>query len=267
MKRPFDDQQIRRYLLAELEGYERTAFDEEILGNDEFFEVVQAVEDELIDEYVLEDLSPAERERFETYFLTTADRRRRTELARLLRERATRVGRSSWVWWARAAAVLVALLIPGAILMWNRQPSSPVPRADAPASPATPSVSTPAAPDAPDAAAVAVVALASGSLRDLQGAAPVTIGPEVGTLRLQLELAPDLVAAPNVVSIETPDGGVVWTSSISAQPAPESDTLPVDVPADVLGAGDYLVVLYLDDAGRRDTVAEYTLSIRRGSRQ
>ena len=42
----------------------------------------------------------------------------------------------------------------------------------------------------------------------------------------------------------------------------EDPPLVVDVPAEVLGRGDYLVFLYLEDAGRRQIVAEYAFPIR-----
>jgi hypothetical protein len=70
-----------RYLLGEISEEEQQRVEEQYIGNNEFFERLLVVEDELIDRYVRHQLSNHERERFEMYFLRTPARRKRLEFA------------------------------------------------------------------------------------------------------------------------------------------------------------------------------------------
>jgi CHAT domain-containing protein/Tfp pilus assembly protein PilF len=79
---PEDGVTIREYLLDTLAGEEqRERVEERLLTDDEYFEELEIVKEELIDEYVSGTLKKAERERFEKYFLTTHDRHRDVRLA------------------------------------------------------------------------------------------------------------------------------------------------------------------------------------------
>jgi hypothetical protein len=285
MNRPPDEHTIRRYLLAELEESDVAAVDESILGDDEFFEFVRAIEEDLIAEYVAGDFSPAERERFERCFLTSSDRRRRTEVARLLSERGDGVvsppdagprgsgkpARSRWVRAVRmladqrlAAAIAVGITV-GGMLWWSTRPSSPDQEASAPTVTPTSPASEPSIPARPGSAVVLAVSLTSGLVRGAGPEEPVVLTPEVQTVQLRLEREQGFTATPNVVSIETPEGRAVWDGAVVVLPgAAADDPLVIDVPADALGTADYLVFLYLDEAGQRLTLGEYALSIRRG---
>jgi hypothetical protein len=77
-----NDKFRRRFLLGELSEKEQAMCEEQYFSQDEFFEQLQAVETELVDEYVNEELSPTERARFEKRFLTSPEQRRRVEFAR-----------------------------------------------------------------------------------------------------------------------------------------------------------------------------------------
>src|ERR1051325_11469042 len=79
-----DEKTIRQYLLGELDEAEMSVFEERLMTDDELFEMLRVVEDELIDEAAAGELSAAERARFEQYFLATPDRRARLELSRAL---------------------------------------------------------------------------------------------------------------------------------------------------------------------------------------
>lgn len=74
----------RRYLLGDLLPEERRPLEERVLTDGDFLEYLSAVEDDLIDEYVRGDLSGRERERFESFFLVTAERRRKVQFASAL---------------------------------------------------------------------------------------------------------------------------------------------------------------------------------------
>ncbi|MBI3950501.1 MAG: hypothetical protein HY314_08615 [Acidobacteria bacterium] len=79
-----DERLIVRYLLGELLEAEQIRLEERFFTDEEYFERLQAVEDDLIDDYVRGELSRRERERFEIYFLASPGRRERVEFARAL---------------------------------------------------------------------------------------------------------------------------------------------------------------------------------------
>jgi hypothetical protein len=76
--------EIRRFLLGEMSEDERSAFEEKFVENDELFERIRVVEDELIESYIRQTLSPVEKEKFEQSFLKTEQRRRRVEFTRTM---------------------------------------------------------------------------------------------------------------------------------------------------------------------------------------
>jgi hypothetical protein len=133
--------QLRHYLLGELDEHERARVEEQYFGDDGAFDELLVVEDELIDAYVADRLTPAEQRRFEKLFLTTPSRRERVAFARSLRKTVTpstmaegrsrgehtkRFSLSDWwrstgAWrWSMAAAT-VALLIGASWLAVERR--------------------------------------------------------------------------------------------------------------------------------------------------
>jgi hypothetical protein len=87
VKRTFgSDQTIIRYLLNELSADDLARFEEAYLSDDSLFEQVQALEEELIEDYVKGNLSGRERHHFELHYLASDQRRARIETARQLDE-------------------------------------------------------------------------------------------------------------------------------------------------------------------------------------
>src|ERR1043166_8772072 len=74
---------IRSYLLGEADEGERQAVETMILTNDELFEELLVVEDEVIDAYLNQKLNPEVRSRFEKYFLATPERFEQLQFARV----------------------------------------------------------------------------------------------------------------------------------------------------------------------------------------
>jgi CHAT domain-containing protein len=71
-----DRNTLRRYLLGELTQEEQLSpVEERLLAEDSFFEEFQLVKEDLIDQYVTQQLTPEDRRRFEQHFLVTAERR------------------------------------------------------------------------------------------------------------------------------------------------------------------------------------------------
>jgi hypothetical protein len=75
---------IQRYLLGELTEADQTAIERELLADREQFDLVCAVEDDLIDGYLRGKISRADRERFESHYLASAYNRERMATAKIL---------------------------------------------------------------------------------------------------------------------------------------------------------------------------------------
>jgi hypothetical protein len=73
-----------RYLLGDLPARERDTLEEGYFFDNDRWDQLLAIENELIDTYVCGGLSPAERERFETHFMASPAKRQRVEFACLL---------------------------------------------------------------------------------------------------------------------------------------------------------------------------------------
>jgi hypothetical protein len=83
-KQTYDDRLLARYLLADLSPDERERLDEMSIADDEFASCLSAVENDLVDAYVRDELSPADRERFRSSYLSSAKRRQKMEFAEAL---------------------------------------------------------------------------------------------------------------------------------------------------------------------------------------
>jgi hypothetical protein len=75
---------IARYLLGELSEEQQLAVEDRAFADKKYLASITAVENDLIDEYVRNELSASDRQRFEKQFLASAERRKRVEFARAL---------------------------------------------------------------------------------------------------------------------------------------------------------------------------------------
>ena len=73
---------IKKYLLGQLAGADLAEIERRLLTDDEFYEEVQIMEDELVDEYVNSELSADERRLFEKNFLADPESRSKLRLGR-----------------------------------------------------------------------------------------------------------------------------------------------------------------------------------------
>ena len=81
---------LRRYLLGGLSVRERVRLEERYFKNDDLFEKIGAVEEELVDAYVRRHLSESESRLFEENYLSSDRRRDKVRMARELLEYATK---------------------------------------------------------------------------------------------------------------------------------------------------------------------------------
>lgn len=79
-----NEQLLSRYLLGQLSEADQTAVEERFLGDDEYYQQLLVIEDELRCAYAKGSLPPAEREQFEKRFLIFPDERQRVEVARAM---------------------------------------------------------------------------------------------------------------------------------------------------------------------------------------
>ena len=79
-----NEAEIRRFLLGEMPETERSAFETRFVADESLFEQISVAEDELIESYLRETLSPAEKTNFEREFLATEPRRQRVAFTRTL---------------------------------------------------------------------------------------------------------------------------------------------------------------------------------------
>ncbi|MBI3653008.1 MAG: hypothetical protein HY231_18435 [Acidobacteria bacterium] len=98
-----EDKLINRFLLGEVADEQKAQVEELFFNDDEFFDSMLAMEDELIDDYVQGALSQRERQLFATHFLNSAERRNRVEFAQALWQTAEQ---------ASATPTVKALLLP-----------------------------------------------------------------------------------------------------------------------------------------------------------
>lgn len=80
-----DKHEMRNYLLGNLDAERRAAIEESILCDPGVYEELLVAEEELIDQYLTNNLSPSERQHFDTHFLITAERQKNLRFGRLLR--------------------------------------------------------------------------------------------------------------------------------------------------------------------------------------
>ncbi|MDX6500942.1 MAG: hypothetical protein QOG23_4202 [Blastocatellia bacterium] len=147
-----DHNRIRRYLLGKLADSEKEQIEQELLANDDLFEEILIVEEELADEYVAGKLSREEQAAFEKHFLATPERQQNLRFAQalnryvraeanreLVRAEANRelnptpVPPVYWAprsWIGRVAAVVAVIAVAAAL--WLLIPRSQTPRSFAP---------------------------------------------------------------------------------------------------------------------------------------
>jgi hypothetical protein len=76
--------ELRQYLLGELSLEGQVSVEQQLFLNSGYAQLAQAVEDDLIDEYVHNDLSATEREKFESHFLGDPERKLDLKIAQAL---------------------------------------------------------------------------------------------------------------------------------------------------------------------------------------
>ena len=85
-----DEKVIREHLLGNLTEEELSRAEERLLADDDYFELLNVMEEELIDDYISGDLTDEDRKQFEAHFLSTPARRDKLRFAQTLKEYVSR---------------------------------------------------------------------------------------------------------------------------------------------------------------------------------
>lgn len=244
------DDRLIAYLLGELRGKEKDSLEQQYFQDDDLFEYLRAMEDELIDRYLQGKLSAHQHRRFERYFLASPLRRERVESAKALMAavapaaiRATE--RRSWQihWKALSWSFACAALVLVAGISWLTLRNINLQNQLAATSLALrqrehelQSRATPAGP-------LAMSFFLAPVERDLGSSNRLIVPAEVRTLNLVVDLPGPSKPAYRAV-FRTPDGDQVGASTdISVSPSQMGVSLTIKIPAAVLSPGTYVVTL------------------------
>jgi hypothetical protein len=272
----------RRYLLGEASDEESTVLEQEYLAHDDAIDRIAAAEDDLIEDYLANQLTAAERDRFERSYLASPQHRVRVETIRRLMARGAeapvqtpaplpfpsaaskskRVMRPAQTpWLALAASLLLAGAVAIALFTMSgrRQPQV---AQNQPPQPSTPAPSTPNPP--PASVRVFALTVSPVTVRSSGSETPPALVP-AGTGMLIIRLERDASAGtltPRRASIRTVAGVEVWQGPVTEDPQPmHGIAARLDVPA--VPADDYLIALYgTDRTGAEREMAQYFLRLR-----
>ena len=278
-----NNERLRNYLLGDVSEEERASFEVRFFSDEESADQAFVAEEEFIEEYLRNELSPENRKRFEAAYLTQPRRRERVLAMKAVMAAATAEGESLaesptpsfwasiaaffsfenvFARYALAAVVLLVLVFGGWFLFRRlgretepqlaRQGEPPIQVESPPPSSSplpSPGVS-PARQPSPSPSAVkeagptfTTIVLSPSLVRDPAAANKLTIAPSVRQVRLQLGLERNDYQS-YLVRVTTVDGKTVWESKrATVQPGSAGNSISVSIPANLLPTNDYLVEL------------------------
>jgi hypothetical protein len=263
----------RRYLLGQASDEECAVLEQEYFERDDAVDRISAAEDDLIEDYLSNDLGSSERDWFERTYLSVPHHRVRVDMIRRLMAQASRSGSAqpapvaapSWNRVARPApwlAMAATLLIAAAVGWWMLSPFG-APQPQIAANP--PSPSTPAAPErTPSAPRTFALTIAPVAVRSGAGSPAVVIpaGTEVVVIRLESDADARRLTARRA-AIRTVAGVAVWQGPVTADGHAPAVAARLDVPVASLPADDYLVTLYgTNPSGVEQEWNQYYLRVR-----
>jgi anti-sigma factor RsiW len=240
-----DDDAIARYLLGLLSDEERSAVQERLFQDEDYFDRIRAKEYELLDAYSRGEMPASERALLESSLLASAEGRRALDFARGLAAVQTRAGKRRAPYLLIAAVVVVATAT-GLLFTLRKDHKSVETRT-------APPISAPKAQPA-TAPVVFSVLLTPGATRGGGEIKRLAIPPGTDLVQLQLDLEGDhhpVYAA----TLKTTSGTQVWEQSGLN---PQSDgSILCRVPDNVFKSGSYELALTAAASGRSPEVVAY----------
>jgi hypothetical protein len=271
------DPRVTRYLLGEMQEEEQVRLEEELFFDEDGYQQLLAVEDELRYEYAQGWLTASQRKAFQKRFVRTAEDRRKVAVAGEVLAKVREVSaerapaHSDQKWWQALADLLMprapairfafgaaamALLTVGSwsvyrtVLLNDRLETQSKQLAQERARSAGLENQLAQVKPAP----MLGFLLAPGLVRDGEGQKPLRIPADAGTVRLQLDVKKQVSYKTYRVEIQTLDGTRVSSA--------ESATAVIEVPASALRADDYVAALKgVTAAGAVEDVGEYYFTV------
>jgi hypothetical protein len=248
-------QKIREYLLGKSSSEDSAFVEERLLGDDEFYQQLLVVEDELFDQYLAGSLPEADKGPFENYFLATPERREKLRFTRNLTKYVSRAGADvappvavevtptpkRFSFWpnpivayslAAAAVVVVALVGLTTFRSWNAPPHT---------------------------SKTLAVELMPGLTRGDEGIKQINVTTDTATVELQLR-------APNISTYQTYRAilQTIAGNEISRQDnlSASNDRVICPIPATLLKPGDYSLKLSgLNEQKEYEDIARYNFRV------
>jgi len=290
----FSDEAVRRFLLGELSAAEQPLFEQGLFTDVGLDARVRLAELDLADDYAYGRLNGAERELLEEKFLVSADRQRKVEVSRVLRDRFASVvvveGKATFVAglrslfgftrpaWRIAFGVLILLILFGTVWLVIKEPriASQITNRIIPRRSTPPSAPREAGHPTNTSMPEHQITPSPMPIHDQTAASPVSVSialmPAVSpqtsempaldlpkgdqdVVRLQLALKPDQTG-PYREELVTIEGSSVFGAE-SLKPIDSRAGINFDVPARLLKTGDYQIKLSRVDGGSKGSVASY----------
>ena len=253
-----NDDRLIRYLLQDLPGSERLQVEKEYFTDDRVEEQLEALEDELMYDYLQGKLDPARAELFEKRLLPQPRFRERAEFAQLLASRiphpASRIAHPASPYLRAAVFVLLALcawLLSDVVRLRKEVQIAKEKLAARKEAPVLP-------PPAP----VLAFLLKPGAQRDGGAGARLIVAAGAAEMQLQLELPAGADPASCSAELLPPTGSAVWNGPVKIVSTPSGKAALVTVPLGKVGENDYQLILYDVRAGADSVeIADYTFTL------
>ena len=240
-----DTEILRRYLLGSLAPESRAAVEDQLCSDDRiFWERLSLVEDELIDDYVAEDLDGKEEAGIKRHFVWTLERLEKLNFARALKAHVDAIEASEWseldfsptpppFWqrllaplpapaWSVAAAAMLLLVLPS--LFWQLAPLG----------------------DGNEVSALLTPGQTRGAGEELNRV-PIPAGATL--VKLQMDLAIDEYSSYRAELYLAAGDEIMIQSNLEAQSIETARAVTLVLPAELLPPGDYFVRLSGVSAG------------------
>lgn len=263
---------IRHYLLGQATQEDSARLEEQLLTDGAFFQELLIVEDELIDQYLGDELAPAERQSFETHFLLAPEHRRKLGFGRALHRYMDAAASSEpldaaenlsdenpgvvkpppkrglfsflpfsnpLISYSLAAAIMLIVGGVSWVVLNNWRQQTP-----------------------PQPGNVYVVTLTPGLTRDSGEIRKFTIPPDSGTIRLQLALPDNQYQSYEAVLHDSSGDILLTKSNLKAQSVSAQPALLVDIVPNLIPSGDYRITLSgLTADGNSESVTSYSFRV------
>ena len=236
-----------QYLLGESrDGPTAADIEYRLLADDQAFAEMLAIEDELIESYLENRLSPEDRARFETAFLSSDRRRERVANHRTLRAISasqSKIESATTRWrWIAAAALVIAVI---SLAAWYREYRTNGDLQRVLLARMAQSVAL--------APAEATFSLRHSRARSASDRQWIAFSTRTHRVTFHLDLPEAAQNRPLLAKLETVEGAQVW----GGEPMRQGPKATVVVPGGVLSPGDYILLL----ESRGHSVASYNIRL------